>query len=80
MICPVKVTALAGYKIHLAYADGVTGVMNLSDVAGCGVFAPLKNEEVFKKVHVNGRGKIAWAEEIEICPDAVYWELIGISF
>jgi hypothetical protein len=80
MIRPIKVTALPGYKIRVAYADGVTGVMDLSDVAGSGVFKPLKDKAFFKKVYLGDHGQIAWSNEIEICPDAAYWELTGKSF
>ena len=75
MIRPVKVMALPGYKIRVTYADGVTGVMDLSDVAGRGVFTPLKDEAFFKKVYVGDHGQIAWSDEIEICPDAAYLEV-----
>ena len=42
-----------------------------------GVFAPLQDEEFFKKVHVGDHGQIAWTDEIEICPDAAYLEITG---
>ena len=72
MIRPVNITALPGYKIRVDYADGVTGIVDLSDSVGRGVFAPLQNEAFFKTVHVGDHGQIAWTDEIEICPDAVY--------
>ena len=77
MIRPVKVMALPGYKIHVTYADGATGVIDLSDVAGVGVFGPLKDEAFFRKVYVGDHGQIAWSDEIEICPDAAYLEATG---
>lgn len=77
MIRPVKVVALPGYKICVTYADGVTGMIDLSGVAGSGVFKPLRDEAFFKKVHLGDHGQIAWSEEIEICPDATYLEITG---
>jgi hypothetical protein len=77
MIRPVKVTALPGYKICVDYADGVTGIVDLSDSVGRGVFAPLRDEAFFKQVHVGDHGQIAWTDEIEICPDAAYLEITG---
>jgi len=75
MIRPVKVTALLDSKISVTYADGVTGIIDLSDSVGRGVFAPLKNEVFFRKVHIGDHGQIAWSDEIEICPDAAYLEI-----
>ncbi len=73
----MNVIALPGYKIRVDYADGVTGVVNLSDSVGHGVFAPLRDEAFFKKVHVGDHGQIAWTDEIEICSDAAYLEITG---
>jgi hypothetical protein len=77
MVRPVKITALPGHKIRVDYTDGVSGVVDLSDSVGRGVFAPLKDEAFFKKVHVGDHGQIAWTDEIEICPDAAYLEITG---
>jgi hypothetical protein len=77
VIRPVKATALPDYKIRVDYADGVSGVLDLSDSVGRGVFAPLKDEMFFKKVHIGNHGQIAWLDEIEICPDAAYLEITG---
>ena len=80
MIRPIKVTALPGCKISVTYADGVSGVVDLSDSVGRGVFAPLQDEAFFKTVHVGDYGQIAWSDEIEICPDAAYLEITGKIF
>ena len=77
MIRPVKVAALPGCKIRVFYSDGVTGVVDLSDSVGRGVFAPLRDEAFFKTVHIGDHGQIAWSDEIEICPDAAYLEITG---
>lgn len=77
MIRPVKVTALADSKIRVDYADGVSGVLDLSDSVGRGVFAPLRDVAFFKRVHIGDHGQIAWSDEIEICPDAAYLEITG---
>jgi hypothetical protein len=61
----------------LDHADGVSGVVDLSDSVGRGVFAPLRDEAFFKIVHLGDHGQIAWSNEIEICPDAAYLEITG---
>ena len=72
---PNKVEALPGFRIRLAYPDGIAGVIDLSADVGRGVFAPLADEAFFKTVHIGRFGQIAWSEDIEICPDAAYQEI-----
>ena len=77
MIRPTHVEALPGYRIHLRYADGTEGVIDLSASVGRGVFAALSDEAFFRTVHLGQYGQIAWSEDIEICPDAAYEEITG---
>jgi hypothetical protein len=77
MVRPIKVTALSGHTLRVDYSDGVTGVIDLSDSIGQGVFAPLTDEAFFRKVHLGNHGQIAWTDELEICPDAAYLEITG---
>ena len=72
---PSKVIPLPGYKLEISYSDGVCGIINLSESVGRGVFAPLKDEAFFRKVHIGDYGQIAWSDEIEICSDAAYHEI-----
>lgn len=69
---PNKVESLPGFRIRVAYPDGVEGVIDLSADVGRGVFAPLAEQKFFRTVHIGSFGQIAWTEEIEICPDAAY--------
>lgn len=73
---PVKVEALSGFRLRVAYPDGVEGVIDLSTDVGRGVFAPLAEEAFFRTVHIGQFGQIAWSEDIEICPDAAYQEIV----
>jgi hypothetical protein len=62
----------------LSYPDGVEGVIDLSSSAGRGIFTPLKDEAFFRTVHIGRYGQIAWSDDIEICPDSAYLEIMGI--
>lgn len=72
---PIKVEPLEGFRLHLVYPDGVTGIVDLSADVGHGVFAPLADEATFRTVHIGPFGQIAWSEDLEICPDAAYHEV-----
>lgn len=78
----LEVKAIEKYKLHLSYNDGITGIVNLSDVAGKGVFAYWDEaHDNFFKVFVNPIGKgITWNDDLDICPDAAYLEITGQTF
>lgn len=73
---PIKVEALSGFRLRVAYPDGVEGVIDLSADVGRGVFTPLADDTFFRTVHIGQFGQIAWSEDIEICPDAAYQEIV----
>lgn len=73
----IDVRALGGYRIWLKYADGATGEVDLSHLAGRGVFKVWADRKIFERVHVDPSGAIAWSEDIDLCPDALYMRLTG---
>ena len=73
----VEVKALNGYRIWLRYADGVEGEVDLTHLAGRGVFKAWTDRKVFESVRVDESGAIAWDEELDLCPDALYLRLTG---
>ena len=76
---PNQVESLPGFRIRVTYPDGTKGIIDLSGDIGRGVFAPLADEAFFQTVHIGRYGQIAWSEDIEICPDAAYREIAGMS-
>ena len=76
-IRPVDVKALDAYRIWLRYSDGSAGVVDLSDLVGRGVFAAWNDSRFFKEVRLGQAGSVAWGEDIELCPDALYMQLSG---
>ena len=74
---PVEVKALEGYRLWIKYSDGVEGVVDLSDLAGKGAFGLWKDYREFEKVYIGAGGAIAWGEEIDLCPDALYLRITG---
>ena len=79
MIRPIQIEALPGYRIQLMYSDGTVGFIDLSADVGRGVFAPLLDEAFFRTVHIGQQGQIAWNDELEICPDSAYQEIIATA-
>ncbi len=74
---PVAVEPRDGYRIWLRYADGVEGEVNLSHFVGKGVFAAWRDPDFFAGVRIVPGDGIAWSEEIDLCPDALYLQITG---
>ena len=79
MVRPTEVHSRAGYHIWLRYADGVAGEIDLSYLAGNGVFKIWDEPGYFEKVHITSHRAIAWDDDIELCADALYMKLTGKS-
>ncbi len=77
MFKPVQVKALPNYKLWVKYSDGVEGEIDLSHLAGKGVFSLWNDYTAFEKVYIGNSGQIAWSDEIDICPDTVYMTITG---
>jgi len=75
MVKPVAVIPLPGYRLHLKYADGVEGEVDLSRFVGKGVFAEWHDVTAFEAVTIGDHGEIRWNENIDICSDALYLEI-----
>ncbi len=73
----VQANPLDGFRFWLKYEDGIEGIVDLSDLAGRGVFEAWSEREVFDAVTVNESGAVVWPGEIDLCPDALYIRLTG---
>ena len=73
------VKALPGYKLHLRYSDGTEGTVDLSYLAGTGVFAMWERPGAFEDVSIGTGGEIRWGDAVDVCPDALYMQLTGKS-
>lgn len=80
MIQPVEVKPLPGYRIWIKYEDGESGEIDLSHLAGKGVFKAWDAPGHFERVHIDPYGAIAWDDDIDMCRYALYMELTGKSW
>jgi hypothetical protein len=77
MPIPVEVRPLENYRLWLKYSDGIEGIVDLSDLAGKGVFSIWDNYQVFQQVQLTAGGEIAWGAQVDLCPDALYLKITG---
>ncbi|MCL0048681.1 DUF2442 domain-containing protein [Dehalococcoidia bacterium] len=77
MAAPTEVKALDNYRLCVKFSDGVEGIVDLSEFAGKGVFALWNDYREFQRVHIGPDGEIAWSDQIDMCPDAIYLKITG---
>jgi len=70
----VSVKPLEHLRLEVRFADGLCGDVCFSESHLYGVFASLKNPEVFAAAHCE-RGFVEWPGEIDLAPDAMYAEI-----
>lgn len=69
-----KIKPLANYKLEVEFNDGAHGfveMVNLIMSEGAGVFAALKDKDLFNKAHLE-YGVLTWPGEIDLAPDAMH--------
>ncbi len=72
-----NIKVLKQYRIELTFADGTSGIVNLSDLVGHGVFSQWNDYEEFLKVKIGDAGELVWEDNIDLCPDSLYLEVTG---
>ena len=79
MFKPIEVLPRARYRIWLRYSDGLQGEVDLSHLAGRGVFKAWQKPGVFETVHLAEDGSVSWGEGLDLCSDSLYLQLTGKS-
>lgn len=77
LVLPPKLSQavpLEGYRVHLAFADGLAADIDLSYLREYGgVFEPLRDVKYFRKLKVDELGvTIEWPNEADIAPETLY--------
>ena len=72
-----KVVPLENYRLNLLFEDGTTGIVDLSNLAGRGVFALWNDYAEFRKVKIGETGEVIWSDHIDMCPDSLYLKITG---
>ena len=75
----VELSPRENYGLFLRYEDGTEGVMDLSSLAGRGVFALWLEPGVFEQAKLPDSGVPEWLGELDLCSDSLYMQLTGKS-
>jgi hypothetical protein len=70
----ISVKCLDDFSLELVFDDGESGVLDCKPIiAKGGVFARLRDPEVFKRARVNEElGVVTWDDEVDIAPETAY--------
>ena len=74
---PIELKPQPDFKLWIRYSDGKEGVVDLSHLAGRGVFSIWNQESVFESAKIGKFGQIAWSDEVDICADSLYLQITG---
>jgi len=80
MIKIVDLKPLPQYKLHIKYNDGVEGDLDLSEIAGKGVFEKFNDVSFFNHVWIGETGAPTWQNELDIALINTYLKITGKSF
>ncbi len=73
----VEIQPRENFQLWVKFSDGSEGVSDLSDVVGKGVFRLWDTPGEFEKARIGDSGEIVWADNLDVCPDAIYFEVTG---
>ena len=73
----LKVEPRENYRIYVEYDDGECGEVDLSDNVGKGVFKVWDEPGAFERVYITPFRAIGWSDELDLCPNAIYFQLTG---
>ena len=65
------------YTLHLWFANGEEGILDMKPYLDKGIFRDLKDEKMFQTVRPFV-GTIQWANEADLCPDTVYLDSVKV--
>lgn len=72
-----SVRVLPNFRLEVTFVDGVSGIVdafNLVHANDAGVFAVLRDGDIFAKAHVD-YGAVTWPGNLDLAPDAMYDEI-----
>ena len=67
------------YRIWLKFTDGTEGEVDLSHLAGKGVFSEWTDQNTFSKVEIGSSGELIWPGGADLCPDSLFMKITGLN-
>jgi len=75
----VEVKPKSHYHLWIRFSDNAQGEVDVSHLAGKGVFSKWEEPGEFERVKIGSGGELVWGDTIDLCPDALYMKVTGKS-
>ena len=76
----VAVEHLGDFRLRITFTDGLVRELDFDGVLEAGIFAPLKNAQMFRLVAVDDvAGTIGWPNGVDLDPDVLHGDSVPAS-
>ena len=65
------------FGVFLRFDNGASGTVDLSHLAGHGVFRAWLQKDVFEQLSISPSGALQWPGDLDLCPDSLYLQMVG---
>ena len=76
---PIRVEAKEGFTVWVEFADGTSGIADLSFLADSPAFEGWQDRAFFESVRIEGDG-VVWGDDLERCGYSLYIDVTGLSW
>lgn len=73
-----EIQPLPGFQLRVAFSDGTRGVVDLSRLAGRGVFSLWNEPGAFERAAIQEGRAVVWSDEADLSADSLYLQLTGM--
>lgn len=72
-----RLDILDGYRVRLAFDDGVEGVVDFSAKPRIGVYAAWQDYGHFRRARIGDAGELIWDEQIDFSANTLWLRITG---
>lgn len=72
----ISVDPLDNYMLLIEFSNHEKRLFDVKSLFDKAVYKPLKDKNLFNKVHIIYNYTIAWNDDIDMCPDSLYRDSI----
>lgn len=73
----IEAKVLDRFQVFLRFDDGASGAVDLSQLAGRGVFRAWEEAGAFEQLSISSAGALQWPGDLDLCPDSLYLQMLG---
>ena len=79
LLLPTNIEPRRGLRIWIEFNDGLSGEIDLSAHPDPEARRAWADRQFFEQVHIDESGEIVWNNHIQLCPETLYAQLLGLT-